>query len=98
MSLSVSTIILAILLGVTFWRLYSLNKQLEGIFCDVRLLAFHYISFLLATVNDVAIFAMQTTSTALYEADNPDTMDTRLRLDIAGNFFNAVQVIFWFTC
>ena len=93
-----STIILAILLGITFWRLYCLNKQLEGIFCDVRLLAFHYVSFLLATCNDVIIFAMQTSSTALYENDDPDTMETRLRLDIAGNFFNAVQVIFWFTC
>ena len=71
---------LAIALGVVFYQLQVLNKQMEGIFCDARLMCFHYAAFVTATVFDDAVFAMNTAS---YFLDERDQQLAKLRVEIA---------------
>lgn len=46
---NVSGTLICIVLGLTFWKLTAINKQMEGIFCDARLMLIHYIAFVAAT-------------------------------------------------
>lgn len=42
---------------------------MEGIFCDAKLMCFHYAAFVTATVFDDAVFAMNTAGYFLDERD-----------------------------
>ena len=54
------TIILAIVLGFIFWRLQKLNKKLEGILCNSKLICFHYATFWVAVVSDTVVLVLET--------------------------------------
>lgn len=93
--LSVPATILAIALGVVFYKLQVLNKQMEGIFCDAKLMCFHYAAFVTATVFDDAVFAM---NTAGYFLDERDQRLARVRVEIALYTFAIFQTLAWFVC
>ena len=92
-----AAVFIAIVLGLTFWYLNSLNKQVEGIFCDARLMALHYAAFFVATLCDVIVLTLQTINTRLVKDGNLDRA-TSSRLDIGVDVFTLVQQIVWFIC
>ena len=46
---SLLSVTLAIVLGLAFWRLVKLQKEVDGIFCDERLMCIHWAAFFFAT-------------------------------------------------
>ena len=63
-------IILAVALGVIFWHLSTLNKQVNGIFCNDRLLFVHYLAFFMATACDGVAIIVQSFDTRAYRNNN----------------------------
>ena len=66
-------ILLALALGVIFWQLTSLNRQVEGIFCNSNLMRVHYFAFFAATSCSVAILVIEILFGAEYEHQDGQT-------------------------
>lgn len=49
---------LAIIFGITFWRLTKLSKQLDEIFCNTNLMWLHYMAFVVAVFCDVILLCI----------------------------------------
>ena len=79
---SVSAILLAVFLGLSFMRIRTLTKQLEtsGIFCNDKLMLWHFGSFfvaaILSSIGNILLY------TGIYKY-NHDEIDKGLRLQIA---------------
>ena len=63
---------------------------MEGIFCDARLMAFHYAAFFVATLCDVIVLTLQTINTRLH-TDGDKNKSASSRLDIGVDVFTLVQ-------
>ena len=70
---------------------------MEGIFCDSRLLCFHYSAFLMATIFDVIVLVLQAIETKLH-SDSDRPTEVKYRLQIAVNLFSLSQTASWFVC
>ena len=94
---SVPNIILAIAFGVAYWRLTSLNEQVDGIFCDAKLMGLHFAVFVLGAGLDFCLTSLQIAYKT--QADKfstaPDT-PAKLRLSISIDAFESAQTIVWF--
>ena len=71
---------------------------MDGIFCDPRLMCFHYLAFALATLCDDILLSIEMVNNSLVVEKHPDRLPESYRLDIAGYVFNLMQVLFWFFC
>ena len=90
--------ILAIALGVIFWHLSTLNKQVNGIFCNDRLLFVHYLAFFVATACDGVAMIIQTFDTKAYHKSHEHQTSEQLKLDIAMDVMSVLQSLAWFVC
>ena len=63
---------------------------MEGIFCDPRLMCFHYLAFALATLSDDILLAIEMVNNSLAVEENPSKLSENYRLDIAGYVFDIV--------
>ena len=80
---SVSAILLAVFLGLSFRRIRSLTKQLEttGIFCNDKLMFWHLGSFFVAAIFTAIGYILEYTDIHTY---NHGEIDKGLRIQIAG--------------
>ena len=98
-SFCIPALLLALALGVSFWKLSSLNQQVKGIFCNDRLMMLHYLSFFLATAFDTVSLILQSVITTIKENHNDKEKYAEIqRINIALNTFSTAQQISWFVC
>ena len=58
--------LLSVALGIIFWHLTELNKKVEGVFCNSKLMLLHFLTFFCAASCDVIVGVFQAINTPLF--------------------------------
>ena len=91
-----SALLLSVALGVIFWQLSALNRQVKGVFCNSKLMLVHFLAFFGAATCDIVIGIVQSVNTRIYR--HHGSTNQVERLNIVVDIFIFLQTIGWFIC